>query len=61
MDPEENWEEQLALATRINDDRDWVKDDARRLSELVLSLAEWVKKGGFPPAVFQRDASSKQG
>ncbi len=59
MDPDANWEEQKKLAARINDDRDWVKDDARRLAELVLALDEWLKKGGFPPKAFTPDRNQK--
>lgn len=58
MDPEANWAEALEIATRLQyDPRDGsnnteLLDDGERLAQLVCALDEWVKKGGFPPAVF---------
>jgi hypothetical protein len=63
MDPIANLKEQLALARAIQarfdecpDDgnlvqqaMDAIADDAQRLSELVLALDEWMRKGGFSP------------
>lgn len=52
MDPYANMQEQAELASGIaHRDRtaDEILDDAVRLAELVLALAEWLEKGGFPP------------
>lgn len=55
MDPNRCLEEQLALARKFLDiqdgnDSDLIEEvDVFRLSELVLSLDEWIRKGGFLP------------
>lgn len=53
MDPDENLKQQLEIAAKILDDVDNERrldhDAAIRLAELVQSLDEWVKKGGFLP------------
>lgn len=49
MDPEANLAEQLRLCERISrGDHD--ESDVDRLVELVLSLHEWITRGGFLPA-----------
>lgn len=48
MDPNANLKEQVKLATLLVDDEN-ASDDATRLAELVLSLDEWIRKGGFLP------------
>jgi hypothetical protein len=61
MDPDACWLEALALADRLqnegSDDVTSRLDDGERLAQLVLSLDEWVKKGGFVPRVFQPKTS----
>ena len=58
MDPDENLTAQLRLAVRIqvasNNDRPIDPDDADRLAELVLSLNDWIRGGGFLPAKWSR-------
>ena len=52
MDPTANLEEQLQLANMWldADDGDELDGaDATRMGELVLSLHEWIIKGGFLP------------
>lgn len=58
MDPTANLEEQLAIAARVND---CVADacascehDGARLAELVEALHEWITRGGFLPAQWQK-------
>jgi len=55
MDPNANLREQLALAAAFladdpEPDQSPDMGDARRLSELVLALSEWICRGGFLPA-----------
>ena len=55
MDPDANLEEQLSIARSIfleDPDRNIenLSEEAIRLAELVLSLDEWIRKGGFLPA-----------
>jgi hypothetical protein len=61
MDPDACWAEALALSDRLqnekSDDVTSRLDDGERLAQLVLSLDEWVKKGGFVPRVFQPKTS----
>jgi hypothetical protein len=58
MDPDANWEEAVQLANRLQlgdyTDAQLTEqiDDGSRLGELVTSLDDWMKKGGFPPEVF---------
>lgn len=61
MDPKKNIEEQIALANAIiadiddadpdedMDALDGVLANAEKLSQLVLALDEWRRKGGFDP------------
>lgn len=63
MDPDANLKEQLEIAKEIKNTWDdcnadglltWKQEEyvaelANRLSELVLSLNEWIVKGGLPP------------
>lgn len=53
MDPDSNLAEQLRLAARIvqclDKSRPIDDDDAGRLAELVESLDEWLREGGFLP------------
>lgn len=51
MDPDANLDEALELAVVLERYED---DDARRLAELVLALNEWISRGGFLPAAWQR-------
>jgi hypothetical protein len=60
MDPNANLAEQLRLAREIqetvdqcNDDTVAVADNGIRLANLVLSLNEWISKGGFLPTAWQ--------
>ncbi len=64
MDPDANLEEQLALARAIQEEIDSTEDgeevaidptDVDRLTELVLSLDGWIRKGGFLPKAWRRD------
>ncbi len=55
MDPTENLKEQLRLAARMASDTAlWSHADAERLAELVIALDEWISKGGFLPAQWQK-------
>ncbi len=68
MDPDANLKEQLEIAQEIQkvwDDcnadgtltagqRDYLADKAGRLSELVEALDEWIRKGGFLPARWEK-------
>lgn len=52
MDPTANLKEQLELAREFVDETVRYPDqleNAERLSELVLALDEWIRKGGFLP------------
>lgn len=53
MDPDANLEEQLrlanALALQIERGEKMDEGDVLRLEELVVSLDEWISKGGFLP------------
>ncbi len=57
MDPDACWEEALMLANRLQNEESSklteMLDDGERLAQLVCSLDEWLKKGGFPPAAFR--------
>lgn len=59
MDPDANLEEQLRLSLGLLaglEDRpcaDMV-DDAERLAELVVSLNDWIKMGGFLPKAWRK-------
>lgn len=54
MDPNQAWADAVRLADAIvaNPSPDV---EAAQLAETVLGLDEWVRKGGFPPAVFEVD------
>lgn len=52
MDPEENIKEQIQIAHAVLDGA-FFEGDVIRLAELVLSLDEWIKKGGFLPSCWQ--------
>lgn len=59
MDPDACWEEAVKLAKDLEVQKEDVDitdrlDDGERLAQLVSSLDEWMKKGGFPPKVFQQ-------
>lgn len=61
MDPNANLKEQLELATEIQGivdqsyaDTVTTADKGIRLAELVLALNEWISKGGFLPAEWQK-------
>jgi hypothetical protein len=58
MDPDACWAEALAIAYRLqyaeSDDVTEQLDDGEHLAQLVCSLDEWLKKGGFPPAAFSQ-------
>lgn len=53
MDPNANLKEQLDLANgimKVWDDGAYpAPEDAARLSELVVALDEWIRKGGILP------------
>jgi hypothetical protein len=60
MDPNANLEEQQRLATRMLaridadlEDMGEQLEDAGRLAELVLSLDEWLARGGFRPSTWK--------
>jgi len=54
MDPDANLSEQRRIAEQIVENGAIDADRAERLAELVLALDEWLKKGGFLPARWQR-------
>lgn len=64
MDPDANLKEQREIATRMLrridreiltlDERDGHETDSERLAELAQALDEWLTKGGFLPAAWQR-------
>lgn len=63
MDPTANLAEQREIAARITLAVDTADpstinpvdpDDAARLAELVMALDEWMSRGGFLPAAWQR-------
>jgi hypothetical protein len=53
MDPDANLKETLELAGRLVDDPE-TGIDATRLAELVLSLNDWISRGGYPPRQWRR-------
>lgn len=55
MDPEENLKEQLRISERIQKGEQ-TTGDAMRLAELVEALDEWIRKGGFLPSPWKKDA-----
>lgn len=55
MDPVANIAEQLDIANRILSPKDFERvGDSERLSELVVELDAWRRKGGFDPYTTQR-------
>ena len=58
MDPDANHAEQMKLAARlmeaIENGRDVDRDDALRLTELVIALDEWLASGGFLPRAWRK-------
>jgi hypothetical protein len=56
MDPDANLNEMLEIADLINGDFDEVirPGDIERLANLVLSLDEWLSKGGALPERWRR-------
>jgi hypothetical protein len=58
MDPNSNLEEQLRLAADLVEIG---SADAARLAELVLALDEWIRRGGFIPARWNRVTIKVQG
>ena len=56
MDPTKNLEEQVEIANHMLDADDYVDSgDAVRLAELVVSLDNWIVKGGFPPKRWNKE------
>lgn len=50
MDPNANLLEMRQLATKIwQDDQQTSPEDAVRLAELIISLDDWIRRGGFLP------------
>ena len=66
MDPNANLEEQLRLARQFIERADrgraerFHSGDTLRLAELVQALDEWIVKGGFLPARWQRPAPRRE-
>ena len=60
MDPNANLAEQLELARELQYTTgrgDVISEsDVARLCELVLTLDEWLRRGGFLPERWQREA-----
>jgi hypothetical protein len=64
MDPQANLAEQRSIAARIIERLDnpgrvqpyRLEHDAERLAELVQALDEWLTRGGFLPARWERKA-----
>ncbi len=66
MDPDANLKEQLEIAKRLlkkfmDSDKDMAFDesdegDVVRLAELVEAMDGWIRKGGFLPAAWRKDA-----
>jgi len=58
MDPDTNLREQLQLAKKIMRHVDKGKpidlDDVDRLADLVVSLDDWITRGGFLPQRWER-------
>lgn len=52
MDPTENLKQQLRIVERISRG-DATESDHDRLADLILSLHEWITRGGFLPAQWQ--------
>lgn len=48
MDPNANLEEQLSICDRILCLQE-LETDSDRLADLILSLDEWIRKGGHLP------------
>lgn len=53
MDPNANLSESLTLADDLANDPE-ASDGAARLAELVLSLNEWITRGGFLPDTWRQ-------
>jgi hypothetical protein len=49
MDPNANLTEQLRIARTLVDEEFPDAGDVQRLAELVLTLDEWRRMGGFDP------------
>lgn len=54
MDPNANLKEQIELARELVNSDNPDPYDAMRLAELVLSLDNWITRGGFLPANWER-------
>ena len=58
VDPDENLKQQLAMASHIvwaaEEGRELKPTDAHELAELVISLHDWIRKGGFLPAAWKK-------
>lgn len=58
MDPDSNLTEQLEIAKDIlgavDHGGDIDEDDVARLAELIESLDEWIRRGGFLPKRWAR-------
>lgn len=59
MDPNANLQEQIEIAIRIHQGRA-ILGDSRRLADLVISLHEWIAKGGFLPDAWKQIDSRRQ-
>lgn len=55
MDPNAALAEALGLARLMTDAEEIDNNDARRLGDLVISLHEWIDRGGFLPAAWVND------
>lgn len=52
MDPDATWARIVMMAQNLRDN-EHTTDEEDDLSEMILSLQEWLKKGGFPPEDFR--------
>lgn len=59
MDPNANLAEQRVLAAKLLEDDDPDTDDVTRLCELVLSLDQWICRGGFLPKSWTSSANGE--
>lgn len=57
MDPDANLREQRVMAHRLVNGRG-KPGDAERLAQLVEALDNWLCRGGFLPATWQRQTPS---
>lgn len=52
MDPDATWARIVMMAQNLRDN-EHTTDEEDDLSEMILSLQEWLEKGGFPPEDFR--------